>query len=76
MKSCFSYISKNKKFLIYILKTANTALWLLYNLGKFPQVQEKVLDEIQRVVPPGENLTSDMVARMPLLRGCVRETLR
>ncbi|XP_068758984.1 cytochrome P450 10-like isoform X3 [Montipora capricornis] len=56
--------------------TANLLLWLLYNLGTFPRIQEKLIQEIDKVVGYKSYITAEHIAKMPYLKFCVKESLR
>lgn len=55
--------------------SANTIAWALYLLALYPEVQDRVRDEIKTVAGEAP-LTLDAVQKMPLLQAHVRETLR
>lgn len=48
----------------------------IYALARFPEAQEKIYQEIQKVVPTGEQITADMLGKMTYLKACVKETFR
>ncbi|KAL4226163.1 hypothetical protein ACF0H5_014149 [Mactra antiquata] len=48
----------------------------LYCLARYPEAQEKLYQEIQRVVPPGSQLTADMINKMSYLKAFVKEAFR
>ncbi|XP_077349959.1 1,25-dihydroxyvitamin D(3) 24-hydroxylase, mitochondrial-like [Lithobates pipiens] len=56
--------------------TANSLLWLIYNLSRHGDVQEKVLDEIRAVLPPGQSPSADHLQKMPYLKACIKESMR
>ncbi|XP_072269457.1 1,25-dihydroxyvitamin D(3) 24-hydroxylase, mitochondrial-like [Pyxicephalus adspersus] len=56
--------------------TANSLLWLLYNLSRHSEVQKKVLDEIQTVLLPGQPPSTDCLQKMPYLKACIKESMR
>jgi len=56
--------------------TANSLLWLMYNLGRNPHVQEKLYQEIENVVGKEEDVTSQSLAKLSYLKACVKESLR
>ena len=57
-------------------QTANLLLWLLYNLGRLPHIQEKLIQEIDKVVGYKSYITAEHVAKMTYLKFCVKESLR
>ncbi|XP_068094450.1 1,25-dihydroxyvitamin D(3) 24-hydroxylase, mitochondrial-like [Hyperolius riggenbachi] len=56
--------------------TANSMLWLIYNLSRNSDVQEKLLKEIQTVLPPAQSPTADHLQKMPYLKACIKESMR
>ncbi|KAB5529702.1 hypothetical protein DKX38_019783 [Salix brachista] len=58
--------------------TTTTALqWIMTNLVKYPQIQEKLLLEIKEVVGEGEEVVKeDDLGKMPYLKAIVLEGLR
>ncbi|KAJ1396865.1 Cytochrome P450 [Sesbania bispinosa] len=56
--------------------TATTLLWVMANLVKYQNIQEKLFDEIKEVVKPGEDIEEGHLKRMPYLKAVVLETFR
>jgi len=56
--------------------TTNSMLWLIYNLGRFPDVQTKLRNEIRSVKKPSEPLTPGILKNLRYLRDTVKESLR
>ncbi|XP_004512444.1 cytochrome P450 89A2-like [Cicer arietinum] len=56
--------------------TATTLLWAMANLVKYPNIQEKIYDEIKEVVKHGEEIEEEQLKRMPYLKAVVLETFR
>ncbi|EDV24803.1 uncharacterized protein TRIADDRAFT_25150 [Trichoplax adhaerens] len=56
--------------------SANTMLWTLYVLGKHPDIQEKLYQEVCSVMKKGEHPNSLSVQKMPYLRGLIKECQR
>eukprot|EP00008_Paramoeba_atlantica_P002689 CAMPEP_0201483516 /NCGR_PEP_ID=MMETSP0151_2-20130828/7713_1 /ASSEMBLY_ACC=CAM_ASM_000257 /TAXON_ID=200890 /ORGANISM="Paramoeba atlantica, Strain 621/1 / CCAP 1560/9" /LENGTH=375 /DNA_ID=CAMNT_0047866689 /DNA_START=426 /DNA_END=1553 /DNA_ORIENTATION=+ len=59
--------------------TSNSSLWLLHNLGRFPRVQEKLREEVHRVMGPPSDprpFTTEALKEMPYLRNTIKESLR
>ncbi|XP_062614817.1 probable cytochrome P450 49a1 isoform X2 [Saccostrea cucullata] len=55
--------------------TSNTLTFLLFELAKNPEKQEKLRNEIISVC--GQNdITKESLAKLPYLKACVRETMR
>ena len=56
--------------------TTPTILFNLYCLATWPEVQEKVYQEIQDNVPKDEPITSATLSNLPYLKAFVKETFR
>jgi len=57
--------------------TTPTVLFNLYCLAVWPQVQKKVTDEVDSVLPPpGHQITAEHIAKLPYLKAFVKETFR
>lgn len=56
--------------------TANTTLWMLYNLGRNPHVQDKLYQEVESVVGKDADVTSQSLAKLSYLKACLKETMR
>ncbi|XP_061410646.1 sterol 26-hydroxylase, mitochondrial-like [Lethenteron reissneri] len=56
--------------------TSNTLSWSLYHLARMPALQEALCREVNAVVPGDAVPGIDEVARMPLLKAVIKETLR
>ena len=55
--------------------TANTLSWLWYNLSQSPEVEQKVYDEVARVVS-GDAISLDELKELTYLDAVIKETLR
>lgn len=55
--------------------TSNTLAWSLYHLAKDPELQNSLYEEVMAVVPDRAPTTND-IARMPILKSIIKETLR
>lgn len=58
------------------MQSANTILWLLYNLARFPDVQGKLYEEVASVVGKDGDVTPKNIAKLPYLKACVKESAR
>jgi cytochrome P450 len=56
--------------------TAETQTWLLHQLAHNPDIEARLLDEIETVSPDGGPLTVEDVERMPFTNHVISETLR
>ncbi|XP_028380727.1 1,25-dihydroxyvitamin D(3) 24-hydroxylase, mitochondrial [Phyllostomus discolor] len=56
--------------------TANSLMWILYNLSRHPHVQQKLLQEIQGVLPAGQAPRAEDLRKMPYLKACLKESMR
>ena len=59
-----------------ILQTSNTALFLLFELAKHPEIQERMYREIKSVVEDRRHPTWEDIQNMKLVRNSIKETLR
>ncbi|KAG7256937.1 hypothetical protein CRUP_004673 [Coryphaenoides rupestris] len=56
--------------------TANSMLWAIFNLSRNPGAQGRLLEEIRRVVPEGEDPCGEHIKSMPYLKACLKESMR
>ncbi|XP_029443009.1 1,25-dihydroxyvitamin D(3) 24-hydroxylase, mitochondrial-like [Rhinatrema bivittatum] len=56
--------------------TANALMWAIFNLSQNYNAQEKLYDEIQKTLLPGEIPTAQTIKKMPYLRSCLKESMR
>lgn len=62
---------------MYLLpQTNNTSIFMVHELAKQPALQDQIYDEIKSVLGERENPTWEDFQKMPLVRNCVKETLR
>ena len=59
-----------------LLQTTSTACFLLFEIAKQPELQERLLQEISSVVGDKEHPTWEDLQKMTLVRNCVKETMR
>ena len=57
-------------------QTSTAITFILHELAKNPEVQDRVLQEIQTVMGNRKSPAFEDIQKMTLLRGCVQETLR
>ncbi|NWH88100.1 CP24A protein, partial [Aegithalos caudatus] len=55
--------------------TANSLLWALYNLSRNPHVQQKLFQEIQRVLAAQKSPSAESLRDMPYLKACLKESM-
>ncbi|KAF4531646.1 hypothetical protein B566_EDAN006577 [Ephemera danica] len=56
--------------------TSSTAAFLLYNLARNPEKQEKLYEELCRVLPSKDDpLTAEKLDEMKYLKACIKESL-
>lgn len=58
------------------LQISSTLSWSLYELSRHPQVQAKLYKEITAMMKDNPIPTAADVAKMPLLKAVMKETLR
>ncbi|XP_030042048.1 1,25-dihydroxyvitamin D(3) 24-hydroxylase, mitochondrial-like [Microcaecilia unicolor] len=56
--------------------TANALMWAIFNLSQNYNAQEKLYEEIQNTLLPGDLPTSQSLKQMPYLRSCLKESMR
>ncbi|NXG48504.1 CP24A protein, partial [Psilopogon haemacephalus] len=56
--------------------TANSLLWVLYNLSRNPHVQQKLFQEIESVLAATESPSAENLKNMPYLKACLKESMR
>ncbi|XP_064599609.1 uncharacterized protein LOC135466162 [Liolophura sinensis] len=56
--------------------TSTTMLWMFQELALNPHVQDKLLAEVENVVPDGKIPTYQDLQKMPYLKAVIKETLR
>ncbi|KAH9376664.1 hypothetical protein HPB48_005875 [Haemaphysalis longicornis] len=56
--------------------TSHATQWALYLLAKHPEQQERLLHSVRSVVPDGQPINEDSLARLPYVKAVIREALR
>ena len=51
-------------------------LWVLYTLGRNPDIQEKLFQEVRSVIKKAEHPDPASIQNMPYLRGVIKECQR
>lgn len=64
-------------FLIAGVDTTSAALsFILYELGRDYNIQDKLYDELSQNLTKGESITEEKLAKLPFLKAVLKETLR
>lgn len=58
------------------LQTAVTMLYVLHELAKNPDAQEKLSNEVSTVLGSSSVVTADHIQHLHYLKGCIKEALR
>ena len=58
------------------MQTASVLIWLLYNLARFPDVQEKLYWEIDGVVGKNSAVTTQNISKLPSLKAFLKDSMR
>lgn len=56
--------------------TTHTLMWLLYNLGRFPDAQEKLRQEVAAVLPNKAPATVEALHSLKYVRAVLKESMR
>ncbi|XP_070580882.1 sterol 26-hydroxylase, mitochondrial-like [Ptychodera flava] len=56
--------------------TANALQWAIYNLADNPEEQQKLYEEVCKVVPEGEMVSYHHLKNLPYVTAVIKETLR
>ena len=57
-------------------QTSNSVLWMIYNLGKYPHIQDKIYQEVESVVGKDGDVTTKHLAKVSYLKAFTRESMR
>jgi cytochrome P450 len=73
-----SQVFKNatSMFIVGSDSTSNSLLWLLHNLGRFPEAQKKLREEIFSVLGKSKPIVSEDIRQLKYLRNTIKESLR
>ena len=58
------------------IQTAYTSTWAIHYLSKYPAIQERLLEEVERVIPANTTPEREQLDQMPYLKAVVKETQR
>ena len=75
----FMFIVQIKSFMLFTcqsMQTSNTALFLLFEMAKHPEIQERMLEEIRSVMGDRKQPTWEDIQKMKLVRNAIKETMR
>jgi len=56
--------------------TSNSLLWLIYHLGRLPHIQEKLYQEVVKVLGKDGDVTSKSLGKLSYLKACLKESMR
>ncbi|KAH8041662.1 hypothetical protein HPB51_017464 [Rhipicephalus microplus] len=56
--------------------TSHATQWALYLLAKHPEQQERLLHSVHSVLPEGQPINEESLARLPYVKAVIREALR
>ncbi|XP_023236716.1 cytochrome P450 315a1, mitochondrial-like [Centruroides sculpturatus] len=56
--------------------TSHATQWALYLLAKNPECQERLFQDIQKVIEPGETINEKHLPQLPYVKGVIKEALR
>lgn len=63
--------------MIFCSQTVAATAGLLYNLAKNPRAQDKLREEVMKILPTPETpLTLDSLTTIPYMRACLKESMR
>lgn len=61
---------------VYGFQTSITLLWTLYELARHPSLQEELRAEVAAARAESQGDMLEMLKRIPLVKGALKETLR
>lgn len=66
----------NSKYSVCVFQTSITLLWTLYELAKYPNIQEELRAEVTAARAASLGDVQEMLKRIPLIKGALKESLR
>ena len=76
MNSLKTFFSYHAEAIFFHLKTSNTTAWVLYHLARNPEIQEKLYQEIYRILGKDGDVTTGTLPKLSYLKACVKESAR
>lgn len=58
------------------MQTSSTIVWWLYNLARFPHVQQKLYQEIESVIGIDDDVTPKHLTKLHYLKASLKESMR
>lgn len=75
-----SFVSSSPKVVVFlfffVFQTSITLLWTLYELARHPNLQEELRAEVAAARAESQGDTLEMLKRIPLVKGALKESLR
>ena len=75
-KNVFSICEKSSFNSVCVSQTSITLLWTLYELARHPNLQEELRAEVAAARAESQGDMMEMLKRIPLVKGALKETLR
>lgn len=72
----FLLIEFGFQWFLFSLQTSNGTIWTLYCLAQNPEAQEKIYEELSRVLPGDGEITAKHLTDIPYIKACLKETFR
>ena len=58
------------------MQTSFATVWWLYNLARFPHVQQKLYQEIESVIGIDDDVTTKHLTKLHYLKASLKESMR
>jgi len=71
-----TFKNASSMFIVGTDSTTNSILWLVHNLGRYPEVQKALRQEIHSVLGRNGPVTPDNLKHLKYLRNTIKESLR